>query len=66
MGALTLCGAPDEKYWPYTDTDPDFDKEPPAFVYAIADNYEALKYFAHDPLSKSIPRACKLNVRFVN
>jgi C1A family cysteine protease len=57
MGALTLCGAPDEKYWPYTDTDPDFDREPPAFVYAIADNYEALKYFAHDPLSKSIPRA---------
>ena len=56
MGALTLCGAPDEKYWPYTDVDPDFDVEPSAFVYSIADNYEAIKYFGHDPLSKNIPR----------
>jgi C1A family cysteine protease len=49
MGALVLCGIPAEKYWPYTDKDPDFDKEPPAFVYAVADNYQALKYFCHDP-----------------
>lgn len=49
MGALRLCGAPPEKYWPYTDRTPDFDVEPPAFAYALADNYEALKYFAHDP-----------------
>jgi len=47
MGALTLCGVPTEKYWPYSV--PDFDKEPPSFVYAVADNYEALKYFCHDP-----------------
>ncbi len=50
MGALVLCGIPDEKYWPYTDADPDFDKEPEAFVYSIADNYEAVRYFCHDPL----------------
>jgi C1A family cysteine protease len=50
MGALKLCGVPDEKYWPYKDTKPDFDNEPPSFVYAVADNYEALKYFCHDPL----------------
>jgi C1A family cysteine protease len=50
MGALRLCGVPDEKYWPYTDAVPDFDKEPPSFVYAVADNYEALSYFCHDPL----------------
>ncbi|HWR07618.1 C1 family peptidase [Sporomusa sp.] len=49
MGALALCGVPPEKYWPYTDKVPDFDKEPTSFVYAIADNYEALQYFCHDP-----------------
>ena len=47
MGALALCGVAPEKYWPYKIED--FDKEPPAFIYAIADNYEALKYFCHDP-----------------
>jgi C1A family cysteine protease len=56
MGALALCGVPDERYWPYTDASPDFDREPPQFVYAVADNFEALKYFAHDPLSKDRPR----------
>lgn len=49
MGALALCGVPPEKYWPYTDRDSEFDKEPTSFVYAIADNYEALQYFCHDP-----------------
>jgi C1A family cysteine protease len=56
MAALVLCGVPNERYWPYNDNDPDFDREPPQFVYAVADNYEALKYFAHDPLHKNIPR----------
>jgi len=60
MGALALCGAAAERYWPYTDKTPDFDKEPPAFVYAIADNYEALTYFAHDPLGANIPGAAVL------
>ncbi len=49
MGALALCGIPDEKYWPYNVAD--FDKEPTAFVYSVADNFEAMKYFCHDPLS---------------
>ncbi len=49
MGALTLCGVAPEKYWPYTDAKPDFDQEPSSFVYAVADNYEALRYFCHDP-----------------
>lgn len=48
MGALALCGVPPEKYWPYTDKAPDFDREPTSFVYAVADNYEALQYFCHD------------------
>jgi C1A family cysteine protease len=55
MGALTLCGVPEEKFWPYKVAD--FDKEPPAFVYSIADNYEALNYFCHDPQSSNKSRA---------
>ncbi len=54
MGALALCGVPPEKYWPYTDKDPQFDADPPSFVYAVADNYEALKYFCHDPHGSNI------------
>ena len=62
MGALVLCGVPPEKYWPYTTaTEPSpedertFDTEPPAFVYAIADNFEGLSFFSHDPQGKEIP-----------
>jgi C1A family cysteine protease len=47
MGALVLCGVAEEKYWPYKIES--FDVEPPAFVYSIADNYEALTYFCHSP-----------------
>lgn len=54
MGALVLCGVPDEKYWPYTDADPDFDRDPPSFVYAVADNYEAMRFFCHDPLGANV------------
>jgi C1A family cysteine protease len=65
MGALALCGVPAEKHWPYTDKpggEPDgFDREPPAFVYAVADNYEAVKYFCHDPMGANIPPATVLS-----
>ena len=65
MGALVLCGVPAERYWPYTDkpgAEPDgFDREPPAFVYSIADNYEALRYFCHDPLGANVPPATVLS-----
>ncbi len=47
MGALVLCGVAEEKYWPYNIEN--FDVDPPAFIYSIADNYEALTYFCHDP-----------------
>jgi C1A family cysteine protease len=57
MGALTLCGVPDEKYWPYTDAKPAFDDEPSSFVYAVADNYEAVKYFCHDPQGADVSGA---------
>lgn len=59
MAALALCGIPPEKYWPYiTRKHPvpsgerTFDDEPPAFIYALADNYEAVHYFRHDPVGK--------------
>lgn len=58
MGSLCLFGVPHEKYWPYNVSD--FDKEPPAFVYAVADNYETLKYFCHDPLGANVPAATVL------
>jgi C1A family cysteine protease len=61
MGALVLCGAPPERYWKYTDSIPDFDKEPTAFVYSVADNFQALRYFCHDPLGRTIPTATVLN-----
>jgi C1A family cysteine protease len=53
MGALVLCGVPTEKYWPYNVDD--FDEEPGAFVYSVADHYETLKYFCHDPQGARIP-----------
>ncbi len=55
MGALALFGIPPEKYWPYNIAD--FDKSPSAFVYAVADNYESLKYFCHDPQTDNLPPA---------
>ena len=55
IGALAMCGVPAEKYWPYTDQSPDFDRQPSAFVYAVADNFEAVKYFCHDPGQKVPP-----------
>lgn len=55
MGALVSCGVPTERYWPYNISD--FDIDPPAFVYAVADNFEAVKYFCHDPITANTPKA---------
>jgi len=52
MGAMVLFGVPPENYWPYNDDEKEFDKEPPAFCYAFAQNYQTLKYFRHDPPKK--------------
>ncbi|MBU1209636.1 MAG: cysteine protease [Proteobacteria bacterium] len=54
MGAMVLFGVPPEEYWPYTDNDKSFDREPPAFCYSFAQNYQTVKYFRHDlPGTKS-------------
>jgi len=47
MGAMVLFGVPPEEYWPYEIAD--FDKEPPAFCYAFAQNYQAIQYLRLDP-----------------
>jgi C1A family cysteine protease len=46
MGALTLFGVPPEEYWEYNISQ--FDREPPAFCYAFASNYQAIKYVRLD------------------
>jgi C1A family cysteine protease len=57
MAALRYCGIPPERYWRYTDESPAFDDEPTSFVYAVADNYEALQYVCHDPLGADVSAA---------
>jgi len=47
MGAMALFGIPPEEYWPYIVAD--YDKEPPAFCYAFAQNYQAISYYRLDP-----------------
>lgn len=47
MSALVLFGIPPEEYWPYTIAD--FDKEPTAFCYAFAQNYQSMTYYRLDP-----------------
>lgn len=61
MAALVLFGAPPEKYFPYTTIkDPGpagertFDDEPSSFVYALAEDYECISYFCHDPLGQNV------------
>lgn len=49
MGAIVLFGVPPEEYWPYTDDEKLFDREPHSFLYAFAQNYQGIKYFRHDP-----------------
>jgi len=53
MGALVLCGVPDEKYWPYKIKN--FDNEPSGFVYALAENYSTVKFFCHDSQGSDTP-----------
>jgi C1A family cysteine protease len=47
MEALAMFGVPPEQYWAYDI--PKFDVEPSAFLYALADNFEATSYFRLDP-----------------
>jgi hypothetical protein len=42
-----LFGVPPEEYWPYVIAD--LDKEPSAFLYSFAQNYQAIQYYRLDP-----------------
>ncbi|MFH1098224.1 MAG: C1 family peptidase [Candidatus Desantisbacteria bacterium] len=53
MGALVLFGVPPEEYWPYVVAN--FDVEPSAFCYALAQNYQAISYYRLDPLGTTKP-----------
>lgn len=46
MAAMALFGVPPEEYYPYDESD--YDKEPSAFCYTFAQNYQAIQYFRHD------------------
>jgi len=47
MGALRIFGVPPESYWPYVISQ--FDAEPPAFCYSLAQSYQAERYYRLDP-----------------
>jgi C1A family cysteine protease len=47
MGALTLFGVPPEDFWPYNIAN--YESEPTAFLYAYAQNYQAVSYYRLDP-----------------
>jgi len=64
MGALAMFGVPPEPYWPYTDQktgQKTFDTEPTVFVYEMADKFESMTYFCHDPWKNPPPPANVLN-----
>lgn len=46
LGALVLIGAPPEHMWPYIERR--FDVEPPAWLYAVAQNFKGTSYFHVD------------------
>lgn len=60
MGALALFGAPPERYWPYVVAD--FDKEPNAFEYGFAQNYQGLIYHRADSGTSQMPLLVRLKV----
>jgi C1A family cysteine protease len=64
MGALALFGVPPEPYWAYTDkpepginNDRYFDTEPTPFVYEMAQDFQSVNYFCHDPWQTPVPPA---------
>lgn len=51
MKAMALFGVPPEDYWEYDIKK--YDVEPPAFCYAFAQTYKAIKYYRLDPPGQS-------------
>jgi C1A family cysteine protease len=57
MAAMALFGVPPEEFWPYDIAE--FEKEPPAFCYAFAQNYQSVQYFRIDPPNTSREKLLK-------
>jgi len=60
MGALCTFGVPPERYWPYDVTK--YDVEPPAFVYALGQAYQAEQFYRLDPAGAD-PAALLENIK---
>ncbi len=63
IAAMTLFGVPPEKYWPYVIED--YDKEPTAFCYSFAQNYQAIQYVRLDPVNvtrENLLKTIKVNL----
>lgn len=60
MKAMMLFGIPPESAWPYQEAD--FNIEPPAFCYAYAQSFRAMRYYRLDPLGTT-PTALLKNIR---
>jgi C1A family cysteine protease len=61
MGALCSFGVPPEKYWPYDVAK--YDVEPPAFVYALGQAYQAEKFYRLDPPGNTVPAELLANIK---
>jgi C1A family cysteine protease len=57
MGAMVLFGMPPEEFWPYIIED--YDKEPTAFCYAFAQNFQTINYYRLDSTGTSGPELLK-------
>jgi C1A family cysteine protease len=53
MGALAMCGAPPEKFYPYVERN--YDKEPSAFHCLLAQSFQATTYYRLDPIGVKPP-----------
>jgi len=64
MKCLTMFGAPSEEFWPYDVSK--FEDEPSAFLYVMAQAYQALTYYRLDPWtendSEKVLNAIKVNI----
>jgi C1A family cysteine protease len=62
MAGMALLGVSLEKYWPYTAATPEFDQEPPAFVYALAQNFQGLVYHRADSVQATLPLEMRIKL----
>jgi C1A family cysteine protease len=51
MQAMVLFGIPPEEYWKYIEAD--YDREPTAFCYSFAQNFQAINYYRLDPTGQN-------------